>query len=389
MVDDRAAPFSMQPDVGQDSPIPDADPTSESAQEQDDSQALARLLSISEAQLHVHNALSLEIVGVSELIGKHIGEISANFQNLAMSAKLQSTNTQELANTADRVDFDGATMSMTEIMDTINNHLSTTISSVLETSKSSMSMVYALDEISEDLGAVDQLIAEIDGINKQTNLLALNAMIEAARAGEQGAGFAIVAQEVKLLSKSVDQLSTKMRNNMANVINGVRKSHGQIKIVANKDMTEELKMKENISVLLKSIVDQNDKFSEALMSSTAVSDQVSEQTSKLITELQFEDRTKQILEGVVDTLSIISSTTHDMNGEFMNRFSEHNDPAIGREWSENLIANLKLGEMRERFVKNIISDESVDLDNNEVIEANSILFDEECANDDDDDDVLF
>jgi methyl-accepting chemotaxis protein len=55
------------------------------------------------------------------------------------------------------------------------------------------------------LHGVGQIAAQVDQIAQQTNLLALNATIEASRVGAMGAGFAVVAGEVKELSRQASR----------------------------------------------------------------------------------------------------------------------------------------------------------------------------------------
>ncbi len=187
------------------------------------------------------------------------------------------------------------------------------IEQFISTSKDSMKVMYGFDDVSSVMRQVEDLIQEVRKIADQTNLLALNAAIEAARAGEAGRGFSVVADEVRNLSQTTNNVSRKIEELMAEAMDNIRKAQNTIEHVASKDMMFAIESKLTVNTALKEVDNLNSYIAHTLMRVSENTDSISQEVNVAVQALQFEDITRQLLEHIQQRLNAIVKMKEAVN----------------------------------------------------------------------------
>lgn len=176
----------------------------------------------------------------------------------------------------------------------------------------------AMSELEENTQNINNILISIQGIAEQTNLLALNAAIEAARAGEQGRGFAVVADEVRVLSQrtasSTEEIRAVIETLLGNTTNAVETMH------QSKSLTDESVNKANeaaealqsIALSITKIADMSTHIASASEEQRAVTEEVNRNVQSVS---QVSDDMLKVSEEVLELAENLTNIANGLNDQ--------------------------------------------------------------------------
>jgi methyl-accepting chemotaxis protein len=147
-----------------------------------------------------------------------------------------------------------------------------------------------------------QMSSDVESIAFKTNMLALNAAIEAAHAGDVGKGFAVVAKEVRELSAAARLTGKSISSKAGAISTTLAQIVATNERVSVRDDTAVTESQQHIQSVLERFEQRTRLLTELAEKSNAESESIKSDVCEALVQLQFQDRTGQILQQVVGSI---------------------------------------------------------------------------------------
>jgi len=309
-------------------------------------------------QRRTYAALRAEIEGTSAFVETSVVALTDNFTRLADTAGEQRHRVERIIGIADTIEVGAERLALSEVTRLLDEALRGTIAKILDISNRAASMATVLEGVRIRLGRVEQCVGRIDEINDTTNLLALTAMSEAARGGDHGEPFTAFAGELQELACATNGLAGTMRTEVGGILDGLRDGDAILREVADIDVTGQKLTQQRLGLLLQGLLKRREEVEALVEDASSAAVAVERDIGRIIVGIQFQDRSKQRLDHVVDALAILDQAVRDR----LDCTADGGDADVDDEWLKSLIARCTMADVRKRFAAQLLSGRPIDDD---------------------------
>jgi methyl-accepting chemotaxis protein len=224
-------------------------------------------------------------INSAQSLANQAGEQKGEVVQVATAVTQMSSATHEIASNAEQTaTASNDTVKISEEGGEVANVCQQSITQLAKEVSNASEVISELERNSQQISGIVQTISSIA---EQTNLLALNAAIEAARAGEQGRGFAVVADEVRVLSQrthSSTQEITAMISLLQSSTESAVKTMSECHSLANKSVSDAEKATQgfaNIKDSIRNISDMATQIATAAEEQASVTEEIMKNTNAI------------------------------------------------------------------------------------------------------------
>jgi methyl-accepting chemotaxis protein len=230
-----------------------------------------------------------------------VDNLCSRFQHLAVRAQAQVAESTDLHGTT-YPEEESHNPTLSFVLEKMNGMLDVFQQDVRKTIHVVGIVIPVVETVQQHSYSMKESLETIEFIADQTRLLALNAAIEAARAGEQGKGFSVVADEITKLASRCGAAASSIQKRVHGVKQSADGALQELTVLSSIDLSESLELKEQVDGLLRTIVQNNEELHTQMKDANSRAEEVSHDLSEIVMALQFQDITKQKIEGVYEPL---------------------------------------------------------------------------------------